>query len=230
MLVVDRQMQAETARGAGPLRRIDILETVVNSAIDAGFLVVTAESAAIDCNELFLEIWNIPQAMARDNQAMMDYVLAQLVHPQAFVDLILDVNSDPTRSFVDVVELTDGRWIERRSQPCDPRHQLIHRVWWFRDRTQQVQAEAALREQQQLIREQQDHIIKMQQTALAEVSTPLIPITDHLLVMPLIGAVDTERARMILETLLEGVSSRRPQAVIIDITGVQVVDTQVANA
>lgn len=114
-MVIDTQAEAVTAQE--PLQRIHILETVVGSAIDAGFLVVTADSEALANNEQFLAIWQIPPNLVRDNQAMMRYVLDQLVHPQAFVDLILEVNSDPARHFVDVVALKDGRWIERRSQP-----------------------------------------------------------------------------------------------------------------
>ncbi len=48
--------------------------------------------------------------------------------------------------------------------------------------------------------------------------------------MPLIGAIDSARAQQIMETLLEGVAQHRSDVVILDITGVQVVDTQVANA
>jgi anti-anti-sigma regulatory factor/HAMP domain-containing protein len=76
----------------------------------------------------------------------------------------------------------------------------------------------------------QEAIIRMQATALAELSTPLIPITDQILVMPLIGALDTSRTQQILETLLRGVEASRAQVAIIDVTGVPVVDTQVAKA
>lgn len=103
-------------------------------------------------------------------------------------------------------------------------------MWWFRDVTDHQRAEAALREQQALIQQQQADLIRIQQTALAELSTPLIPISDSVLVMPLIGAVDSVRAGMVMDALLEGVGMHRANAVIIDITGVQVVDTQVANA
>jgi rsbT co-antagonist protein RsbR len=49
------------------------------------------------------------------------------------------------------------------------------------------------------------------------------------MVMPLIGAIDSRRAQQVLETLLEGISSTRAAIAILDITGVPVVDTQVAN-
>jgi anti-anti-sigma regulatory factor len=76
----------------------------------------------------------------------------------------------------------------------------------------------------------QEETIRAQEAALAELSTPLIPISDQVMVMPLIGAVDSRRAQQVLEALLEGVASSRALVAILDITGVPVVDTQVANA
>lgn len=76
----------------------------------------------------------------------------------------------------------------------------------------------------------QSQILMAQQAALRELSTPLIPIADGVVVMPLIGSLDSTRAQQVIETLLEGVASRRAEVAILDITGVAVVDTQVANA
>jgi rsbT co-antagonist protein RsbR len=76
----------------------------------------------------------------------------------------------------------------------------------------------------------QQQIIETQREALRELSTPLIPLTDHVVIMPLIGTIDSQRARMVLEALLNGVAQHQAELVIIDITGVSVVDTQVAQA
>jgi rsbT co-antagonist protein RsbR len=92
-----------------------------------------------------------------------------------------------------------------------------------RDITEQKQAEV---ERLQL----QEGIIRAQAAALAELSTPLIPINDRIMVMPLIGALDSRRAQQVVEALLAGVAQSRAQVAIVDITGVAVVDTQVANA
>lgn len=71
--------------------------------------------------------------------------------------------------------------------------------------------------------------VTLQRMALKELSTPLIPIMDGITVMPLIGTIDTERAKLIMETLLEGVIKHNSEVVLIDITGVPVVDTMVAH-
>jgi rsbT co-antagonist protein RsbR len=62
-----------------------------------------------------------------------------------------------------------------------------------------------------------------------EMSTPLVPVTEGILVLPLVGAIDSQRAQQLLDVLLEGISARRARVVILDITGVPVVDTSVAN-
>lgn len=66
--------------------------------------------------------------------------------------------------------------------------------------------------------------------ALTELSTPLIPITDEIVVMPLIGTLDSQRMEQIMDTLLRGTSERSTRTVILDLTGVSVVDTKVADA
>lgn len=95
---------------------------------------------------------------------------------------------------------------------------------FLEDVTQQVLAEEA--QHQSLI---QNEIIRMQQLNLEELSTPLIPITDEITIMPLIGSMDTRRVQRVMETLLNGISQTRAKTVIIDITGVPMVDTQVAD-
>jgi rsbT co-antagonist protein RsbR len=76
----------------------------------------------------------------------------------------------------------------------------------------------------------QQQIIDAQRETLRELSTPLIPITDTVMIMPLIGTIDSQRAQMVMEALLEGVAQHQAELVILDITGVSVVDTQVAQA
>jgi rsbT co-antagonist protein RsbR len=92
-----------------------------------------------------------------------------------------------------------------------------------RDITDQIHAE------QERVR-LQEQVIAAQQAALRELSTPLIPLADHVVAMPLIGSVDSGRAQQVVEELLAGVAANRATTAIIDITGVPVVDTQVAGA
>ncbi len=75
----------------------------------------------------------------------------------------------------------------------------------------------------------QAQIIEAQQHALQELSTPLLPLSGKVVLMPIIGAIDSRRAQQVVETLLLGVAQYKAEIAILDITGVQVVDTQVAN-
>lgn len=63
-----------------------------------------------------------------------------------------------------------------------------------------------------------------------QMSLPIIPIADQIIVLPLVGNLDGERAQQMTETLLEGIASHRANLVIIDITGVSMVDSQVAQS
>ncbi|MFY4776728.1 STAS domain-containing protein [Metabacillus sp. RGM 3146] len=74
-----------------------------------------------------------------------------------------------------------------------------------------------------------ERTVSIQKMALQELSAPLIPVFDNITVMPLVGTIDTERAKRIMENLLHGVVKHRAEVVLIDITGVPVVDTMVAH-
>lgn len=74
-----------------------------------------------------------------------------------------------------------------------------------------------------------EQIVSLQRVALQELSAPLIPVTDGITIMPLIGTIDTERAKLIMENLLQGTINHNSEVVLIDITGVPVVDTMVAH-
>lgn len=74
-----------------------------------------------------------------------------------------------------------------------------------------------------------ERTVSLQKIALQELSAPLIPVFDNITVMPLVGTIDTERAKRIMENILQGVVKHRAEVVLIDITGVPVVDTMVAH-
>ncbi|ESU31538.1 RsbT co-antagonist protein rsbRA [Bacillus sp. 17376] len=74
-----------------------------------------------------------------------------------------------------------------------------------------------------------ERTVSLQRIALQELSAPLIPVFEGITVMPLVGTIDTERAKQIMENLLKGAVKHRSEVVLIDITGVPVVDTMVAH-
>jgi rsbT co-antagonist protein RsbR len=94
----------------------------------------------------------------------------------------------------------------------------------------EINSDITARKQAELAEARRQETIRAQALAIQELSTPLIPITDEILVLPLIGTIDSMRARQVLQAILAGAASSRARWVILDITGVAVVDTAVAEA
>jgi rsbT co-antagonist protein RsbR len=77
--------------------------------------------------------------------------------------------------------------------------------------------------------DERERVIHEQQEALRELSTPVLQLRDRLLILPIIGALDSARARQLTEQLLAAIRDKRATVVVIDITGVATVDAAVAN-
>jgi rsbT co-antagonist protein RsbR len=76
---------------------------------------------------------------------------------------------------------------------------------------------------------QRERTIANQQEAIRELSTPVLRLRDRLLVLPIIGILDTSRAQKLTEGLLASIRECRAKVVILDVTGVPAVDSAVAN-
>jgi len=206
--------------------RAALLESITESTLD-GIHVVDLQGKALSANRRFAEMWLIPPEVlsSGDDDRMLACVLEQLADPDAFLAKVRNLYAHPEEASRDLVPFKDGRVFDRFTSPLRARSGgLLGRVWYFRDvtdteRLRQVQAEKT--------RMQQEHI-EQQRRALRALSTPLIPITDDVLVMPLIGEVDAERAAQILDRLATGVGERRTRVALLDLTGVSTLDTQFA--
>jgi rsbT co-antagonist protein RsbR len=77
--------------------------------------------------------------------------------------------------------------------------------------------------------QERERIIRQQQEAIRELSTPVLQVRERLLILPIIGVLDSQRARQVTEQLLHGIRSNRAKVVVMDITGVPTVDSTVAN-
>lgn len=77
--------------------------------------------------------------------------------------------------------------------------------------------------------QERERVINEQQLSMLALSTPVLQIRDQILVVPLIGTIDSARAAQIVEQLLNSIVDSQASIVIIDITGVPVIDTAVAN-
>jgi rsbT co-antagonist protein RsbR len=77
--------------------------------------------------------------------------------------------------------------------------------------------------------QERERVIREQQEAIRELSTPVLQVRDRLLILPIIGGLDSARARQLTEQLLGAIQSNRARVVVIDITGVAAIDLNVAN-
>ncbi len=77
--------------------------------------------------------------------------------------------------------------------------------------------------------QERERVIRQQQEAIRELSTPVLPVRGRLLILPIIGIIDPQRARQLTEQLLRGIRVNRAKVVVMDITGVPAMDATVAN-
>ncbi|HEY0133266.1 MAG TPA: STAS domain-containing protein [Nannocystis sp.] len=216
-----RHAETERARAMS----VSLLQATLEATTD-GLLVVDLAGRVTSANGRFVELWRIPQALLAtgDDQRVLAHVIEQLADPAAFTAKVAALYGDRLAESFDLLEFKDGRAFERYSRPQLLDGEPVGRVWSFRDVTERRRAEQEA-ERSKL----QDQVIAAQRLVLSQLSTPLIPISAEVLVMPLIGTIDDERARQIVATLLDGIARTRARVVIVDITGVAGVDTQVAG-
>jgi PAS domain S-box-containing protein len=215
-----QQQQAEQARA----QSLALLHATLEAVAD-GIMVVNGTGTIVSANQRFGAVWGFPTSTTaiRDTTATWEFAHDQLIDPTAFLAKVEALDAQPEASSYDVLACTDGRTIECYSQPQQINSTTVGRVWGFRDVTERANGEA---ERVRL----QEEVIRMQAGALAELSTPLIPINDQVMVMPLIGTIDSGRSQAVLDTLLQGIAASQARVAILDITGVPVVDTLVANS
>lgn len=119
----------------------------------------------------------------------------------------------------------DGRerWVETNKLPLrNVAGEIIGVVGWYGDITERKLAEDQQRNKDTMIQQQAEELFAL--------ATPLLPVAEGVIVMPLIGRIDEARAQQVVETLLTGVTQHRARAAILDVTGVQRVDAGVVRA
>jgi rsbT co-antagonist protein RsbR len=77
--------------------------------------------------------------------------------------------------------------------------------------------------------QERERVIRQQQEAIRELSTPVLQVRERLLILPIVGVLDSQRARQLTEQLLQGIRVNRAKVVVIDVTGVPDIDSTVAN-
>ncbi len=123
-------------------RSVALLSATIDATAD-GILVVDANGKMVHFNRRFVDMWEIPDAIAENRQEneALAHVLSKLKDPAAFVKKVMTVYAQPATVSHDVLELKDGRLIERDSLPQVVDDVTVGRVWSFRDVTERTLGE-----------------------------------------------------------------------------------------
>ncbi len=148
---------SEHKRAGGELQRALSLLTATLDATADGILVVDLEGRISSFNRRFAELWELPEDILRsgDDARALAHGAPMLVDPEAFLAKIRELYRDREATSFDVLELKDGRVFERYSRPQRIGDQSVGRVWSFRDVTERVRAEQALRSSEEQLRQAQ---------------------------------------------------------------------------
>jgi rsbT co-antagonist protein RsbR len=123
----------------------------------------------------------------------------------------------------------EGMWMQCSARPLrGANNEFRGAVVVFRDITERKRWERELERQLQRERDKNDLLERMRR-AMEELSTPILEVWDDVLAVPVIGIVDSQRAADMMTRVLEAVERRQCRYLIIDITGVDVIDTATAD-
>jgi PAS domain S-box-containing protein len=122
-----------------------LLQATFDSTAD-GILAVDREGQIVTFNRKFGQMWGIPENLldTRDDNRVLEYVLAQLQNPQEFLAQVQQLYEHPQNESYDLLTFKDGRVFERYSQPQRVGTEIVGRVWNFRDTTQRQRTEESL--------------------------------------------------------------------------------------
>jgi PAS domain S-box-containing protein len=127
----------------------------INSVLKAQYettpdalLVVSLDGKILSFNNRFIDTWKIPTDIIQtnDDKKMIENILPQIKNSEGFMERIQHLNSHHNEKSYDLIEITDGRIIERYSYPLvDANKDFLGRIWCFRDITDRKRAELQLK-------------------------------------------------------------------------------------
>jgi len=209
---------------------------LITSNLREGMLVFQSDQTVLNCNQSAATLLGLPrQAILRHS---LDDVLTHSPLPRdVWTSLWSELQQGlPATSETQYLLDESLHFVVNEATPIrDPTGQVHGYVWMMRDitelRSNQKEIEARDAELQSTLSqlrattESQSALL----TTIQALSAPAVPVIQGIIVLPLSGQIDSDRARRIIENLLAGIEEHNARIAILDITGVPVVDTVVAQ-
>jgi len=132
---------------------LSLLQATLQSTAD-GILVIANDGRITGFNEQFVDLWGIPRSILaqHDDQQALDLALKKVQDPEQFLARVKELYANPAVTSIDVLNLMDGRVVERYSQAQIIDGKPVGRVWSFRDVTEQRRVEQNLRASEEKFR------------------------------------------------------------------------------
>lgn len=198
VLIVAVRDITQRQRAEQALRRsVSLMRATLESTVD-GILAVDINGRTVECNERFAVLWKLPSSLrpatpgiepavptadpavspAQTLDSGFAPILGQIKDPDRFLSRLEQIHLNPEGSSIDRLELTDGRTIEWHCRPQRIGDQVVGRVWSFRDITERIAAERAVREfTSQLLRSQDEERQRIAHVLKASITPDLDALT-----------------------------------------------------
>lgn len=215
-------LEAEIARTRDDAVRLEVTELWFRSILEttSDGVGLAVNGVMLEVNERCASLIGLPRAQII-GRSPLEFCL-----PEHRARVIERFSMDNREPYAVTIVRPDGSHRAIRLQGRAAMYQgRPARVVLAQDLHERERVEEALR--RELV---QAEVIRAHEAILSQLSTPLLPISDDVVVLPLIGAISAERAAQIVRTLVEGVSASRARVAILDITGISGAFGEVAEA
>jgi len=154
ILGISRDITEATRNHRALERSLSLLRTTFD-AIDKGVVSVGLDGEVHSFNQTYVDMWQVPDEVLalRDERALIKHAQAQYLDPAKQMDKLGSILENYEASLEGVVELKDGRFIERTLTPQRLNGEFIGRVWMFKDVTSEFATQEALRNSEEKFRE-----------------------------------------------------------------------------
>lgn len=200
-------------------------------AAPIGIMAINNEGQFIFFNEPIKKMFGFPEELVlkRSSLALFSYLRDQFIDADSLWSVVQDIRDGRLESWHGSLTLRNGSIFEITVRLLRSERGVLGRLWLVRDVTEQLRSQEALKASEANLRtvvQEQERLI----ATIREIGTPVLPIYNRVLVLPLVGHIETTRSTHIMDALLEAIQNHQASVVIIDITGVSLVDTSVANS